>query len=339
MGAERECCFELQDVVKQRGPHFTLSISCHRFGTGVIHAVVGPNGSGKTTLLALLDLLEAPDGGEIRYGGASVRSTTEAVALRRRMAYVMQDPYLFRGTVLDNLTYGLKLRGLSRADARQRATRCLERMGLKGFEKRRASRLSGGEVKRVAIARALVIEPDILLLDEPTANVDRSRVHLIEDEIRRVNTEQATTVILTTHDLDQARRLTSSIVSLVAGRITSVPPDNVFHCEIARDDEGARAHLAGGPTIRLAAEVDGPTHIAIHPSDIIVSPHPLDSSALNCFPGRVTRLTSDDGGVRVDVNAGTVFHVLITQASCNRMSIAPGTEVFLTFKASSVHVL
>ena len=339
MEAEPKPGLELRDVVRRRGPHFTLSIPGHQFDTAGIHAVVGPNGSGKTTLLDLLALLEAPDAGEIRHWGNPVQSPSDAIATRRRMAYVTQAPYLFRGSVLDNLTYGLKLRGLTGADARQRAIQCLERMGLEGFERRRASRLSGGETKRVAIARALVLEPDVLLLDEPTANVDRSRVHLIEDEIRRVNAERATTVLLTTHDLDQARRLTSSIVSLVAGRIASVPPDNVFHCEIVHEDDVPKARLPSGPTIHLVAEVAGPAHIAIHPSEIILSPHSLDSSALNCFPGRVTRITSDDGGVRVDVNAGAVFHVLITQASCDRMGIAPGVEVFLTFKASSVHVL
>ena len=338
--SSQENCFFLRDVVVPRGPHFTLSIPSYQFETGRIHAIVGPNESGKTTLLNILNLLEDPARGVVEWNGKSLSSTaSEAVAARRRMAYVMQDPFLFRGTVLDNLAYGLRLRGLPRNEIASRAAACLERVGLKGFEQRKASRLSGGEAKRVAVARALVLDLDVLLLDEPTANVDRGRVRMVEDEIRRVNTERGTTVLLTTHDLDQAERLTSSIVSLVAGRITRVPPDNVFHCEIVRDGEDVRAHLPGGPTIHLVSQAEGPAHIAIHPSDIILSRHPLDSSALNCFPGHVARLTFDDGRVRVDVNAGTVFHVLITQASRSKMGIAPGTEVFLTFKASSVHVL
>ena len=336
----RDCCLGLKEVVKQRGVHFKLSISSHHFNAGAIHAVVGPNGSGKTTLLNLLSLLDEPARGSMLFWGQPVRpASPDAVFVRRRMAYVMQDPYLFRGSVLDNLAYGLCLRGVPGAHVAQRAAICLERVGLKGFEQRQAAKLSGGETKRVAIARALVLDPEVLLLDEPTANVDRSRVKLIEDEIRRANAERGATVILTTHDLDQARRMTSRIASIVAGRITTVAPDNVFPCEIVREPDGARAHLAVGLALHVVSAREGPAHVAIDPSDIIVSLQPIDSSARNCLSGRVARVTFDDGGVRLEVDAGTVFHVLVTKASRDRMGLAPGVEVFLTFKASSVHVL
>ncbi len=333
-------CISLAEVVLDRGAHFKLAIGQLSFAAGAIHAVVGPNGSGKTSLLRLVGLLDSPTGGRIEFAGEAAQvGRGDATRQRRRMGFVMQDPYMLRGTVLDNVAYGLKLRGVGRAEARERVGACLARLGLEGFEARKAGALSGGEAKRVALARALVLEPEVLLLDEPTANVDRGQVRRVEDEIRRAQQERGATVILTTHDLDQARRLTDSITSLVSGRIVPAPPDNVFHCDVVLDERGASATLPNGPTIALVADAAGPAHLAIHPSDIILSREPFDSSARNCLPARVARVTHDHGGVRVDADAGVVFHVQITPASCEEMGIRPGAEVYLTFKASSVHVL
>ena len=337
---EHAPCFELRDVVRARDPHFELTIPSLAFEVGAVHAVVGPNGSGKTTLLHMLDLLDEPTRGTILYRGRAVSpSMPDAADVRRRFALVMQDPFLFRGTVQDDLAYALRLRGAPREEIDRRVEEALAKVGLKGLERRRTSDLSGGEAKRVAIARAFVLEPDVLLMDEPTANVDRGQVHRVEDQILSAHAECGTTVIVTTHDLSQARRLTSSIVSIVGGRIASVPPDNVFHCEVARDADGTRAKLPGGLSVHIASTPEGPAHIAIHPSDIIVSLEPIDSSARNCFPARVARVTLDDGGVWLDVDAGAPFQVLITKESYDKLGLHPGAQAFLTFKASSVHVL
>jgi len=255
------------------------------------------------------------------------------------MAYVKQDPYLFRGTVAGNLAYGLHLRGVAKGEVRARVAEALAQVGLAGFEDRDARKLSGGEAKRVAIARALALKPEVLLLDEPTANVDRSRVRMVEEQVHRANQEDRTTVILTTHDLNQARRLTDSVVALVDGKLAPVPPDNVFHCEVVCGPDGPRAELPGGVAFQLLAGEPGPAHVAIDPEDIVVSLAPVDSSARNCFSGRVTRIATQGVGVMLDVDVGVELHVQVTRASCMAMGLTPGRDVHVTFKASSVHVL
>ncbi|MEJ5198941.1 MAG: phosphate ABC transporter ATP-binding protein, partial [Anaerolineae bacterium] len=171
---------------------------------GEILALVGPSGSGKSTLLRLLNFLEAPAAGTITFLGRPIRDGRPPLELRRQVTTVFQRPMLLRASVWANVSYGLQLRGL-RADGR--VDEMLAAVGLAEAARRPALGLSGGEMQRVALARALVIQPTVLLLDEPTANLDPYNVGLIEEIIRRHNREHGTTVVLVTHNVFQARRL------------------------------------------------------------------------------------------------------------------------------------
>lgn len=194
-------------------------IQAHR---GRIHAIMGPSGAGKTTLLRVLNLLETPSSGKLYYAGTEIpASGPERLGIQRRMAMVAQQPVLFNTTVLANVGYGLKVRGIR--DARNRVEKALEWVGLADFDGRRALTLSGGEAQRVAIARAAVLEPEILFLDEPTANLDPSNVALIEDLIRDL-AERGTSVVLVTHNLFQARRLAHQATFILGGQVVESGP-------------------------------------------------------------------------------------------------------------------
>jgi ABC-type proline/glycine betaine transport system ATPase subunit len=205
--------FELEDVTYSRGGTVVLRGVDVRLPVGA-SSVVGPSGSGKSTLLRLLNRLADPDSGRVAYEGADVRER-DPLALRREVSLVPQLPALIEGTVHDNVAYGPRLAGHS-FDARS----CLELSGLDpAFEDRDASKLSVGEQQRVMLARALALEPRVLLLDEPTSALDQAAREAVETTLRRLRARTAISLVLVTHDVDQARRLAEYVVRIDAGRV------------------------------------------------------------------------------------------------------------------------
>jgi tungstate transport system ATP-binding protein len=188
---------------------------------GEVLALVGPSGSGKSTLLRLLNFLEPPTSGIIHFLGQAVTPIQGApLDVRRRVTTVPQRPVLLNRSVLDNVRYGLQLRG--KPDGRSAVAEALEVVGLSPLARQPARTLSGGEAQRVALARALVLHPDVLLLDEPTANLDPYNIGVIEATVRRLNEEQGTTVVLVTHNVFQARRLAPRVGRRLEGRLIAV---------------------------------------------------------------------------------------------------------------------
>jgi tungstate transport system ATP-binding protein len=210
--------YRLQQVTKAYEDRRVLHVDSLEVQRGEILAVVGPSGSGKSTLLRLLNFLEPMTGGSIDFMGTRVTpDRTPSLDLRRRVTTVFQRPILLNRSVWDNTGYGLRLRGQRGYDAQVQST--LEQVGLAALARQRARTLSGGEAQRVALARAMVLRPDVLLLDEPTANLDPYNVGLIEDIVRTLNREQGTTLILVTHNVFQARRLAGRVALLLEGQI------------------------------------------------------------------------------------------------------------------------
>jgi tungstate transport system ATP-binding protein len=194
---------------------------------GEILAIVGPSGSGKTTLLRLLNFLEFPTSGTIEFGGASFNAGQEMpLDLRRRVTTVFQRPLLFDRSVYDNVAYGLRLRGEN--DGRQEIQEVLAQVGLERLAAQRARTLSGGEAQRVALARAMLIRPAVLLLDEPTANLDPYNVGLIENIARSLNQAKGATLVLVTHNVFQARRLATRVALMMDGKIVEISPTEGF---------------------------------------------------------------------------------------------------------------
>ena len=190
---------------------------------GEIFALLGPNGAGKSTLLRLMALLDVPAAGEIRIAGEAPTPATR-LALRRRAALVFQRPLLFRASVLANVAYGLRVRGLRRREIEERSRWALDLCGLSGFEQRSARQLSGGEAQLVSLARAVALRPEILYLDEPTTDLDLAHAAQIEQVIRRCNQELGATVVLVTHNFFQARRLAAGAALLHEGELAETGP-------------------------------------------------------------------------------------------------------------------
>jgi tungstate transport system ATP-binding protein len=188
------------------------------FAQGLTYALLGPNGSGKSTLFRVLALLERPDAGNVTFfaNGAPLPDSLE---LRRRLTLVLPRPGIFNTTVFRNVAYGLKIRGVKAGEQEARVNAILETVGLAHKKGQRALELSSGETKRLGLARAMVLAPEILFLDEPTANIDPVNSGIIEEIILKMKAIRDTTILLITHDPAQAERLGDQVLRMQDGKI------------------------------------------------------------------------------------------------------------------------
>ena len=219
--------YRLQDVCKEYGGRRVLHVEHLNIREGEVLAVVGPSGAGKSTLLRLLNFLEAPTKGRIYFHDAEFSATRPMpLQYRRQVTTVFQRPILLSRTIQANVSYGLRLRG--RRNEAHRIAQALEYVGLQDMARQRARTLSGGEAQRVALARALVLQPKVLLLDEPTANLDPYNVTLIEKTIEQLNRERGTTLVLVTHNIFQAKRLAHRVALMLEGQIIEIAATESF---------------------------------------------------------------------------------------------------------------
>jgi len=331
-------------------------------GKGEVFALIGPTGAGKTTLLRILDLLEVPGAGEIYFDGKCVpRSGKQRLEIRRRMSFIQQKPHVFNLSVYDNIACGLRWRRESRNKTAEKVDRILEMVGLEGYRNRNARTLSGGEAQRVALARCLVLEPEVLLLDEPTANLDPVSTVKIEQLISQVATQYSTTMVLATHDMSQGQQLAHRLGVLLEGKLAQtgnatdifrspqdervahfVGMENIMYGVITANHEGiATIDVGAGNAIeavsnwRTAKEVCA----CVRPEDITLALSSLQSSARNSFPGRVARISTLGPLSRVEIDCGIRLVALVTRMSAEEMSLRVGGEVYATFKATGVHIM
>jgi tungstate transport system ATP-binding protein len=302
-----------------------------------IIALTGPNGSGKTTLLQVLAALLDPQGGTVTFRDRPFYPAAESVRseLRRDLGIVTQAPYLFKTTVGQNISYGLTRRGVDRQTRREKVDKALDLVGLSDFGERSHTALSGGEAQRVALARALVLEPQVLLLDEPFANVDAVSRSVIERVLNQVNRYSKSAVIFTTHDMDQAYRMADVVITLFDGKMHEGSMENLFHGKIILSP-GGPVFDTGQLQIAVPGRREGVFTASVPPEAIIVSLTPSDSSALNTFPGTITGINERNGSVNLLVDAGEEFTARITGRSYQKMRLTLGGDVYLTFKAEAV---
>ena len=330
---------KVRNLKKIYNNKIVLDIDNLNFQEGKIYAIVGPNGSGKTTLLNILNLLEKPDEGQIFFYDQAItnKSNSDTLEIRRRMTLVNQDPFLFHSTVYDNIAYGLRIRSIPSKVQKSRIRGALNIVGLSAFKDRKANQLSGGEAQRVVIARALVIEPEVLFLDEPTANIDQKHIDVVERIIKKIKKEIKTTVIFTTHDLSQAYRLADKVISLLDGKIIKQVPENLLWGEIVEEEDGLkRFKTMRNIKFAIVSEKVGLAYISIDPRDIILSYEQFQSSARNSFLGKITKIIEQNHLVKLEIDIGIPLVVIITRESFFKMNFNLGSKVYLTFKASAV---
>jgi len=218
----------LEKVTRRFGPKTALDSVSLEVGKGEIFGLLGPSGSGKTTLLRLAGMLDTPSEGRVLFDERPVQAEGDRdLTTRRKIAMILQKPVVFRGSVLQNATYGLRIRRLEESKSRRSALEALQAVGLTEMAGRAASTLSGGEVQRLAFARAAVLGPELLLLDEFTANLDPANIIMLEKAVRSFR-DGGGTVIMVTHNPAQGKRLADRVCLLLGGRLVETGPAHRF---------------------------------------------------------------------------------------------------------------
>lgn len=205
---------QLKDVKKYYGDNPVLDIKDLNIEKGKITGITGPNGCGKTTLLNIIGGLDKKFLGEVLYNNKNLNK-----AIRDEMTMVFQKPYLLKRTVYENIEYPLKLRGISKKNSKNIVENVMERLEISDLSDKKGHKLSGGESQKVALARALVFEPKLLLLDEPTSNIDPEYIVTMENVITQFNLENKSTIIIVTHNIEQSERLCHTVVNMHKGKI------------------------------------------------------------------------------------------------------------------------
>ena len=350
------CLIEFKKITRRFNERIALDNINLKIEEGEIFTLLGPNGSGKTTLLKIMASLIEPTSGEIYFGGVKVNARNKG-QFRSDTTMVFQKTVLFNTTVYKNVVYGLNFRGLSNREIDERVRDALRHVKLEGYEKRVARKLSGGEQQRVSLARALALNTRLLLLDEPTANLDPRNMSIIEETISRVNRESGTTIVMATHNMFQAENITKRVALLIDGRLTKIgTPNEIFKepselksfarlenvfsgvAEILNDGN-SRIDIGNGVYIEASTEKFGEITVFVRPEDIILSKDMIVSSARNVFKGRIVGVSDMGSVVKLQVDVGKQFVVQITKRSFGEMQLNVGSEVFMAFKASSVHLV
>jgi tungstate transport system ATP-binding protein len=348
---------EIENVFKEyEGKNVLEDINLHlKRGTSL--GIIGPTGCGKTTLLRIIDLIEKPSSGKIYFDGVDVSKTPKNVLKhRRKIGMVFQKPVVFKGTVLENIQFGLKVRNREKESYQDKILELLKSLGLEGYEDRNASTLSGGETQRIALARALIIEPEILLLDEPTANLDPLSTDKIEAMIEDIRKKKETTIVMATHNLIQGQRLCDEI-AIINKRIFQIgKPEEIFRKpknSFVADFVGMKNVIKGKATkindtlisinignidVYASSNLEETVYMSIRPEDITVSKLKVKTSALNDLKGIVKSITDDGTIITLKVDIGEIFTVYMTRKAFNDLEISIGSHVWLQFKATAVHV-
>lgn len=339
--------FRLEDVryaYPGPGPSFSLELDSLRVGRGDILALVGPNGAGKTTLLMLLAFLARAGRGRLEFlGGDPWADEDSVVRARRDAVLVTHHPYLFKGTVADNISFGLKLRTVPKAEWPARIRSALALVELEGWERRPVSGLSAGQAQRIALARALALRPRVLLLDEPTANIDAGLGLRLEAVLREVSRESGTTVVFSTHNFSQASRLADAILYLSDGRRVEFSHENCFSGTAATD--GRQSWIEPRPGVRICfpGETHGHVTCVINPADIrlfAADDTAAPSPGRNVFGGRVTRMETTDAAIALVRASGSLtFRVALPVAELEAKGISLSRDVLLRFEPESVEVV
>jgi tungstate transport system ATP-binding protein len=325
--------YQLSNIKHSYG-NFTLKIPEFSISAGESIGLSGPNGSGKSTLLRLLAMLEKPAQGDV----SLLYSQPGAVPV----TLLQQDPYLLKRSVFDNVVYGLKIKKET-TGLKQKVHEALETVKLDPakFMHRKWFELSGGEAQRVALASRIILKPSVLLLDEPVANVDADTSRAISEAIRIMKKEYGTTLVITSHDMSWLTTVTDRIWKMHNGRITGSGNVNIIPGPWAeRENHLFVSKLPDNTEIYAARPPESDSVAILKPEEIIVADGDIENiSAANRLKGTVKMMFTDEmsGDIRLEVEvSGSIFTVLITEASAVKMNILPGKSVYLIFKATSL---
>jgi molybdate/tungstate transport system ATP-binding protein len=334
---------------------FSLKNVSFNVNKGEHFIILGPTAAGKTLILETIAGFYVPREGKILLNGKDI---TRILPEKRKIGFVYQDYSLFPHiTVKENVAFGLKMQKLPRREIETNVQTIMDSMGISYLQNRYPSTLSGGEQQRVALARSLVIDPEILLLDEPFSALDpRTRESMI-DELKRIREVRHATTIHVTHDQDEALALADRIGVIMDGELvqvdtphavfnepvseevaTFVGVENVIKGKIVSNEDGVVVVETGNYQIRaLSSLKEGEVNVFIRPENIILSKAKLKSSARNCIGGKISKINQIGATYRVYMDNG--LSALVTKHAIEELGLNVGKKVYASFKATAIHLI
>ena len=357
----------VQNLRVEVGGRTLLTVPLLEILRGEVLAVLGPNGAGKSTLLQALACLRESTTGTLTFSGQRVDLRAPTLDFRRRLAVVFQEPLLFDTTVAENVASGLKLRGLATSLIHERVALWLERLGISHLSGRQARTLSGGEAQRTSLARAFVLDPDLLLLDEPFSALDTPTREALLETFHRVQQQTHVTTLFVTHDRLEALRVGNRVAVIDKGEIVQIgTAEEIFSQPVNetvasfvgietilrgtiefQSDGFAEIGVAAGKRIAAVSPLPIGTEVTLclRPEEVtLLAPprkggHEQPSSARNHFLARVTRIVPWGLAYKIHLDCGFPLVAFVTRPSLEVLDLREGGTVLATFKATAVHVL
>ena len=350
----------LHYVTVRHGEHVALQSAALEVYDGDVLALIGPNGAGKSTLLRVMGMLQRPENGDVLFRGQNALNGN-SLELRRRVATVFQEPLLLNATVHQNAALGLKLRGIGRAEIDRRLDPWLQRLGIAHLAARSARTLSGGEAQRTSLARALVLEPELLLLDEPFSALDPASRRALLCDFQRIVKETGITTVFVTHDRDEAFTLANRVGVLDQGCLLQIGSrENVFYqpeTEAVAKIVGIENLLSGVVetsdgdyvTIRIGDRrvqakgrfsAGAKVVACIRPEEVSLNRAYCEANGLNRLKGRVVAVSSGMAYHRVIFNCGGFDLIaLVDRMRYPDRGLSDGDELTAVINATAVHVI
>jgi molybdopterin-binding protein len=343
----KNLCVDLGEFVLK---DITLTIE-----EGEYFIILGPTGAGKTVLLESIAGLYPIKNGEIWLRGKEV---TRVEPEKRRVSIVYQDQVLFPHlSVKDNVIFGLRMNKATTDKQNDRLKWVAELLGISNLLQRRPDTLSGGEKQKIALGRAIVTQPELLLIDEPLSALDPETRESVQQELRQLHKALGITILHVTHDFEEAIALGNRIAVIGEGHLMQVgtPEEifrhpnsefvarfamtrNIFRGKAERNSSGDTVFRVDGTEFITAVDADGTYHASIRPEEILISSEPIHSSARNCFPGTITHVVDKGSTLYITVSIPPEISCLVTRHSFEEMELHEGKEVYVTFKASAIHL-
>lgn len=322
--------YQLNDLVFKYAEKTILNIDKLEIADSKVTALVGANGCGKSTLLNLLAFLASPGNGRMSFQGQRV-NPKKLRPLRKRIGFLPQKPYMLKGSVEDNLKLPLKLHHINKSLWADKISEALAQLDIAHLRLQSANTLSGGELQKAALARLLILQPDVLLLDEPFSYLDPISALKLEDFIRNFCSRTRSSLIFSTHNRLKATELADDVVSLIDGDAVRASLINCFYGRLQNN-----VFNTGNITIQVAAGKDEFSHVAIEPDDIYLT---RETNAVNFdhhFQGRINSIIEQGGKAVITVLAGEKFQVSLSFKALHDLSLTLGTTVWVNFNSEAV---
>jgi tungstate transport system ATP-binding protein len=372
MAALRPDVLDLEGVRIAYGGRVAVEIDRLQVRAGEVLVLMGPNGSGKSSLLRVMGLLQTPAAGRVWFKGRPV-AAGDVLTARRQMASVFQDPLLVDGTVAANVALGLRFRGIPSAETAGRVRAWLERLEIVHLAERRAHTISGGEAQRTALARALVLQPDLLLLDEPFAALDQPSREALVAKLGGILRRDRITTVLITHDRGEAMTLADRVGAMMDGRIQQldeaarvfrapvseavarfVGVETIVDVTVLASAAGLLTLDASGQKIEVAGEglAGDRVRLCIRPEDVSLlrwgargaprypeAAAADDSDDRNRLAGTVSHIVSLGAHMRVAVDCGFPLMALVSRRTAETLGLAAGAPVVVSFAAPAAQLV